>query len=378
MKQSVFAFLLLSGLSALRYGHSQQYHFEKTPKNWTEAQSFCRENYTDLLTIDNQTDVQRILNQAQGILNQTQRTMNQTQSGDTDAWIGLQRRWRWSLADRGLYSAKEIFFFNWASREPNNNNGNESCATMRGDGGFHDFSCDNRFYFICYNESSADKYILIREKKTWEDARFFCQKKHTDLVNIKNQTENNIITVKLKGSELDWWIGLSKDWKWSDLSESSYRNWSTESDGNDSNCTAVLLSSGKWVKQECDDKKPFFCYEDNLILVQENKTWDEALEHCRCHHYDLVSVSTETVEHWVKRRARNATTAHVWLGVRYSCALQVWHWVSGDVLCHPSWASEDRGRECGRTGAIESGGGQKQVSLPKTERLNFICSKRLG
>ncbi|XP_064202003.1 macrophage mannose receptor 1-like [Anguilla rostrata] len=361
MKQSVFAFLLLSGLCALRYGHSQQYHFEETPKLWTEAQSFCRENYTDLVTIDNQTDAQGILKQAR--------------SGHTDAWIGLHRRWRWSLADRGLYPAKKIFL-NWAAGQPNNVKGNENCATMRKDGRFLDWSCDQLFYFICYNESSADKYILIEEHKTWEDARFFCRKKHTDLVNIKNQTENEAITGKLKGSKLDWWIGLSKDWKWSDLSESSYRNWSTESDGDDFNCAAVLLSSGKWVKQECDDKKPFFCYEDNLILVQENKTWDEALEHCRRYHDDLVS--SETVEHWVKRRARNATTASVWLGVRYSCALQVWHWVSGEVLCYPSWASEDRESECGHRGAIESGGGQRQVSLPKTERLNFICSKRLG
>ncbi|KAG9331698.1 hypothetical protein JZ751_018402, partial [Albula glossodonta] len=113
----------------------------------------------------------------------------------------------------------------------------------------------------------------------------------------------------------------------------------------------------------------------NLVLVRENKSWDEALSYCRQHYGDLVSVSTEQLQHWVKRRAQNASTAHVWLGLRYSCALHFWFWVSGEEGQYHNWAPGNETGECGHRGAVESGGGQQWVSLPKTEKLNFICIK---
>ncbi|XP_061110398.1 lithostathine-1-alpha-like [Conger conger] len=113
----------------------------------------------------------------------------------------------------------------------------------------------------------------------------------------------------------------------------------------------------------------------NLVLVKENKTWDEALDYCRRNHSDLVSVSRETDEHWVKRRARNASTDYVWLGLRFSCALHHWHWVSGEGLCQRKslWHLHD---VSGHTGAVESAGEQRWVNQSKTEKFNFICEKK--
>ncbi|KAG9338558.1 hypothetical protein JZ751_025616 [Albula glossodonta] len=115
--------------------------------------------------------------------------------------------------------------------------------------------------------------------------------------------------------------------------------------------------------------------QNNLILVQENKSWGEALSYCRQHYVDLVSVPTEQVQNWVKRRAQSASTAHVWLGLRYSCDLHFWSWVSGEEGRYQNWAPGRETGECGHTGAVESGAGQQWVSLPETEKLNFICSK---
>lgn len=42
--------------------------------------------------------------------------------------------------------------------------------------------------------------------------------------------------------------------------------------------------------QNCNDHFPFVCLRENVILVKENKTWEEALEHCRGLSYDMVSV----------------------------------------------------------------------------------------
>lgn len=38
-----------------------QYNFVDTPLNWTDAQSFCRQFYTDLATIKNEADVSAVV-----------------------------------------------------------------------------------------------------------------------------------------------------------------------------------------------------------------------------------------------------------------------------------------------------------------------------
>lgn len=42
--------------------------------------------------------------------------------------------------------------------------------------------------------------------------------------------------------------------------------------------------------QDCNARFPFVCLRENLLLVRENKTWEEALEHCRASGYELLSV----------------------------------------------------------------------------------------
>ncbi|KAG9331700.1 hypothetical protein JZ751_018404 [Albula glossodonta] len=50
--------------------------------------------------------------------------------------------------------------------------------------------------------------------------------------------------------------------------------------------------------------------------------------------------------------------------------MHFWFWLNGKIL-----PLENEYNECGRRGAVESGGGQQWVSLPQTEKLNFICIK---
>ena len=71
--------------------------------------------------------------------------------------------------------------------------------------------------------------------------------------------------------------------------------------------------------QNCSARFPFLCYVDNLVLVKENKTWEEALEHCRALsstsqptlRYELVSVQPGEDQDYVMNRVMEADTEEV-------------------------------------------------------------------
>ncbi|XP_053085634.1 macrophage mannose receptor 1-like [Pangasianodon hypophthalmus] len=319
-----------------------RYHFVNENKNWSEAQTYCREKYTDLATINNMEEMKKL---------------NHTLKKETvkQAWIGLQREgtgeWQWSLADQTFYRDGDTYR-NWDSGEPE-------------------------------NDTNTNRHILIKETKTWYDAQTYCREKHIDLVSVRNKTENEEIWRVIQNETV--WIGLfNNSWKWSDQSNSSFRYWSSDKPSGCLNCTAVSVSEQHyWSDVNCKEKLPFICHENKLILIKENLTWKEALRYCRNHHYDLVSVRTEEMQLWVKEVARNASTEHVWLGLRHTCALGFWYWVTGEMICYQDWAPgngtgfEDCSNE-ERTGAVQSGGEQQWISLPQSYTLNFICSTYEG
>lgn len=119
----------------------------------------------------------------------------------------------------------------------------------------------------------------------------------------------------------------------------------------------------------------------NLILIQENMTWIQAMTYCREHYVDLVHISTQDVQERVAEMAKNATSPQVWIGLRYTCNFNFWFWASSASGCYLNWApgqGSDRIYDCGATGAVEATGRQQWVGLPETEKLNFICTACAG
>ncbi|XP_039667421.1 macrophage mannose receptor 1-like [Perca fluviatilis] len=90
--------------------------------------------------------------------------------------------------------------------------------------------------------------------------------------------------------------------------------------------------NGNWSSDVCNKTKPFFCYNDSVILIKENMIWEDALYYCRHHHGDLVSITNLDDQRWVQERAKMASTHHVWLGLRYTCTLDFWFWVSDETV----------------------------------------------
>ncbi|XP_062372092.1 macrophage mannose receptor 1-like [Sardina pilchardus] len=161
--------LLLSGLVSLSSSVPRQFHVVKEQKNWTEAQQYCREKFTDLATIDDMTEMEKVKSKIH-------------EAGAGDAWIGLKRGdWQWSLADRDFYRENEAEFRNWYPGEPSGGAG-EECVYMRNNGRWFDYWCRYSAPFICYDGGdSTHPYVVVTEGKNWTDAQRYCREKHTDL-----------------------------------------------------------------------------------------------------------------------------------------------------------------------------------------------------
>ncbi|XP_051555684.1 C-type mannose receptor 2-like isoform X1 [Myxocyprinus asiaticus] len=373
MERKTFITLILSAVFSSSACVPRQYHFVNKKLTWTEAQRNCREDYTDLATINNKNDIEELL-----------KSVNDDQI--QHVWIGLQKtvsyKWKWSLGDPAFYTGNNSQYRNWVQGKPN---GDGDCSNMN-PGEWNDNTCANILPFICYSDSSKG-YIPVHQNMTWRDAQNYCRKYHTDLVSVRNQTENQQIEKIRNDAHITdgVWIGLFRDsWEWSDQSDSSFRNWMTnkpDNYGGNENCAVVGVKSdhGQWDDWECDIKTQFVCHEDKLVLVKQNLSWNEALKYCRENHVDLVSVHSEQIQRRVMNVARKAFTAEVWLGLRHSCTLGIWFWVNGEILCYQNWAAGhgtgvENCSDAVRVGAVQSGGDQRWVSLPQTDKLNFICT----
>ncbi|KAK6469623.1 lymphocyte antigen 75-like, partial [Huso huso] len=354
-------YTFFSGICAVASGHFRKYHFVKDEKSWFDAQSYCREKHTDLATIESQAETEKL----------------NISAGLTNAWIGLyydKENWQWSNGDN-------VSYYNWTS--------SLNCTSVNSNGEWVDSDCNKTTYsFICYNDT-RESYILIDQLKTWYEAQQYCRKNYTDLVSIKNNDEDKKIKEKANGTAV--WIGLfNNPWKWSHKGEySSFHNWNKDEPNNLGNNFCVEMygaadkERGKWNDAGCHFPSPFFCYNDGkkLFLVNENKTWEEAVEYCRSNHTDLVSIESEQELQRVYRKANKASSSHVWLGLLQSCTFGFWYWVDGAQSCYDNWAQEPRCQSgYNQCGVMTARNDSKWTEKPCTERFNFICynGKRPG
>ncbi|KAF1385239.1 hypothetical protein PFLUV_G00105670 [Perca fluviatilis] len=368
MQWSLFVFIVMGQCSSIG-GHLYNYHFIQKNKTWKKAQQYCKENHTDLATVSNQTDMKRLLNS----------TTAQYEGG---AWIGLQNNkpntvWRWSQPGVEFNETES----KWSTGQPDHKgcvdkNRQENCVMMNY-GTWDDISCSNTFKFICYDvqNKSGKTFNIINSEKTWLDAQSYCREHYTDLISGVKQLED-FKTQNLIDVGKTFWIGLFRDcWSWSDGSSFSFRSWDKNEpkDDDPKKSCAMTTSDGKWSSDECDKTKPFFCYNDSVILINQSMTWEEALYYCRDHHGDLVSITNLDDQRWVQERAKMASTPHVWMGLRYTCTLDLWFWVSDEMVCYKNWGPGQPGNNCSMSGAMAREG--TWVKMINDNQLNFICSK---
>ncbi|XP_073786890.1 C-type mannose receptor 2-like [Danio rerio] len=235
--------LLLSGLLCSSSAVSRQYHYINLQMSWPNAQSFCREKFTDLATVDTMDDVNVLMH-----------SVDDGYSGSV--WIGLksgtEKRWGWSNGENSSQ------YFNWASGMPND----DGYCVATFSGSWSNMPCNYGRYFVCYKNTT---YYMIQNAGTlhWTEAQSYCRQHYTDLPTIHSSVENDKLTaVALKGWYI--WIGLFRDtWEWSDQWDLRFRYWAK---GQPNlrvrpDCASMSTTdSGKWSQESCNVLHPFICY----------------------------------------------------------------------------------------------------------------------
>ncbi|XP_055363413.1 secretory phospholipase A2 receptor-like [Betta splendens] len=220
--------------------------------------------------------------------------------------------------------------------------------------------------------------------KQWE-ARRYCREHHTDLATFQNAGELNALQAPCR-TDSYCWIGLqrvprgSDTMVWSDGEAKGFTHWDTgEPNHLDENC--VGMQNSVWFDTECHNEEPFLCYEDEPILVQNNKTWEEALDDCRAlyqspfsnpnyfkHVYDLYQIRSGNFTSITQGVIAEAQTQEVWIGLRFLAG--EWLWLNDNPLQIQLPDCPADGYHCGtvtKTGRI-------QLSNCSESR-NYFCSR---
>ncbi|XP_046720941.1 natural killer cells antigen CD94-like [Silurus meridionalis] len=208
------------------------------------------------------------------------------------------------------------------------------------------------------------EYMFQNFGATWTQARTLCQIRYKDLATITSMEENNRYFQLETNSFGSWkWSGGEAVQEWNhgfdyypNISENGY------------DCV-LGFDKGLWMKDYCGNGRAFYCYRF-LILVKENKTWNEAQEFCRTNYTGLASVTSETSLRQLKLETVETQTENVWTGLRFIDG--TWLWVSGEPLGN----LVSMPRQCPalpyRCGSLNTTSNTLNKQNCK-DKMNFIC-----
>ncbi|XP_027141947.1 C-type mannose receptor 2 [Larimichthys crocea] len=355
--------------------------FVNKPKSWRDAQKHCRNVSSDLVSIHSVEENEAVRN-----------------SGSKEVWIGLFKdRWKWS-------DGSNSSFRYWKSRQPNYLKDQDCVAAIFEDEGrWNDLKCRIKRNFVCRGAKAS-----ISTSFTSTSTQDTHTTKSTTLPNNLSPVITLTIHLTVAASTNHSNITTTEATTASQLTTLNTTDHvsSTSSTDELNNTTAemsavtgtqlpptttvqgtadgvsaltTLMGTSTQTTAQPTTLKPTDSpglLPANLILIQENMTWTEAMSYCREHHIDLVYINTKDIQDMVAEKAKNAKSPYVWLGLRYTCKFNFWFWSSSTIGCYQNWAPGEGAEgkyNCGVTGAIKTTGRQQWVGLPETEKLNFIC-----
>ncbi|KAL3979480.1 pleckstrin-like domain containing family A member 8 [Sarotherodon galilaeus] len=240
---------------------SFQYHFVADYKTWTDAQTYCRQTYTDLVTIQNAEE-----------MNQLIKTVSSASLTTQYVWIGLYSEidWMWSNG----YTGTGADYKSWSSTEPNFYDENEFCVVIEQGGLWYNYFCSSENPFICYNGTQLNpEFVFVNQKMNLSNAQSYCRENYIDLATVTSSSENQVVQSFVPNN--DWaWIGLFRNpnFFWSDGSSFIYSNFGGGENQIGSMKVicgfASLSNSGKWKFWSCNSVLPFVCYSNSPAPLQ--------------------------------------------------------------------------------------------------------------
>lgn len=218
-------------------GQTKEYIYISKLKNWYEAQTYCRENYKDLATITSNEEQQRLIN-----------------SPLVDwsvGWIGLNKptsTWKWS--DR-----EPTNYVHWRATQPDNIMSHECVKTFQ-TGWDNDF-CLYTLPFFCYRN-----WILVKEKKTWDEAQAYCKRNYNVLASPNSAIQELVEIVAAQSETVSVWFGLRfLDGKWFWLNKDPLNNLVSlpPCPAPNYRCGALNTDTNSWENRHCNEKLNFIC-----------------------------------------------------------------------------------------------------------------------
>uniref|UniRef100_A0AAX7T5A0 Mannose receptor, C type 1b n=1 Tax=Astatotilapia calliptera TaxID=8154 RepID=A0AAX7T5A0_ASTCA len=349
-------------------------------KTWFEAKDYCRAIGGDLLSIHSSVD------------------WKMSNNYFLTAWIGLSA----PDPDTGYVwsDGTPLNFQQWKIGEPNNKNNVESCVEMKPERIFRrqswsDIHCEKYSEWLCqirageianqthlcYNKTSdgwfewnRNQYYINRNQMGMEDARRYCQQRHSDLVTISSEAER-VFLWKLVSSHHPYWIGLIVDldgtFAWMDDSPVVFQAWSENQpnfQNNDENCVAITPSRGFWHDYNCGFQLSFICKRNSSmpehisvvptvlpkggcpqdwkkfnskcysIISRELETWEGARTQCKNKGGNLASILSKHVQVFLTSKMLDAPTTDLWIGLHYLLGYS-FYWTNGQPVRYTNWRS---------------------------------------
>ncbi|KAK5615462.1 hypothetical protein CRENBAI_000712 [Crenichthys baileyi] len=233
-------------------------------------------------------------------------------------------------------------------------------------------NCEENLFFAC--QRNTTDYPLIKEMMTWSQAEEYCNNSYNGLSSFAMRNMSFF-----SKQNFPIWIGLHRNggsWKWS-LGLEEDKHWNLGNPSNDTTCVTISSLNKELATKNCQTQLPFLCTKDNMVLVKENKSWEEVFEHCRDLrsssssnlHFNLLSVQPGDEHTYVMNKVMEADTEEVWVGLRFLG--DEWLWMNGaDMLNTDMLQCPISKKHCGALSKNDAGTVEARDC---SERKNFLC-----